>query len=103
MYIKKEILEQNKIDLDQYEVLKNIDLQIKLNFEMIEKLKQLKKALFIQKLTNENILFEVTLKDESYFLNEEKFNKLKLNDSYNSNYSFHKYDIGKMRLKKLEV
>lgn len=101
----KTILEKKEnIDLSQYEVLNNIDEQIRLNLLMNEKLLQLKKALFIQKLTNEAIIYEIETNNNSIFLNEEAFKKYQLeNINFNSNYSFRKYDIGKIRLKNLEV
>ena len=100
--IKMIIDKKENIDLSQYEVLNNIDEQIKLNLLMSEKLLQLKKALFIQKLTNEAIIYEVETNNNYFFLNEETFKKYQL-DNFNCNYSFKKYDIGKIRLKTLEV
>jgi len=101
----KTILEKKEnIDLSQYEVLNNIDEQIRLNLLINEKLIELKKALFLQKLTNEAIIYEVETNNNYFFLNEETFKKYRLeNKNFTSGYNFKRYDIGKIRLKTLEV
>jgi len=100
----REFLEKNCIDLDQYEVLKNIDKMIELNLEANEKLKQLKEALFLQKLTDQEKIYIIEDKYKKYFLSEENYKIIENRiGHFTSGFSYNSFDVAKFRLKKLNI
>jgi len=94
-----EKIEHFKIDLNKNEKLKSFDDYIDLCIKKIELLKQLKKSIFLYKITNEKIIYEFTYRNEVIFMSEENFKNL--GDSYTMRLNAIRHDIGKLRLKNL--
>lgn len=100
----KKLIVENSIDLGQYPVLKSIDEMIELQLQAIEKYKQLKRALFIHKLTNESIIYEIQLSNgEIVYMNEENKEKFIDDHGFLKNFEIRRYDIGKLRLKTIDM
>lgn len=100
----KKTIAENSIDLNQYPVLKLIDEMIALQLKAIEKYKELKRSLFIYKLTNEEVIYEIRYSnDEIFYLNEENKNKLINVESFYTNFTIHKHEVGKIRLKSINM